>query len=834
MQLSLPARVQFSLPAWGRLSLPAWVRLSLPGLAAAQVVGILLADRFEPDSGVVWCLAGVLVVVAPLARWPEGRAGLLFAAATAVGAASLAGPLQAGRTGPAVFGSVIFEATVASVAWHGERVSVDWNDVRGVGPTPLPARLRTHDRFDPDIAAELQAPNPGERWRVRARLRRPEGVRNPGAFDRTRGLARRGIAGEGSRSHAGLAVRVGGEGHGASRWLRTWRDARAARLASLGPGGPLLAALGLGERRALSADLREAFARLGLAHLLAVSGLHLALVAGGSFAVARWLLTRAAGFAARRDARRVAMALAIPAAAAYAGLSGWAIPVQRAAVLLAAATLALALRRPRQPATALALAAFVLLARAPHVLFEAGFQLSFVATAGLLYSKPGAERGAAGGLARRLQAAEGLLRASASALLATGPVVAAHFGAGPPVGLLANAVAIPATAVGLLPAAGVAVAAAGFDAVPARAAAWLAERIAAGALAAVSAAAESLPFDPGTGARVASPSVLAVAFGVAIFGVRRFGTGARVAALVVQAAWLVGAPVPSISPHPPRLVVADVGQGDALLVQGRSGVLAIDAGRRLGPSYDQGVRVVAPAWAALGVTRIDRLAVSHADLDHRGGAPALLERFEVGAVWLPAGAADDPAFASLHRTAVRRGVPVLERGQGDAAEWLGDLRVEFLWPPRGLAPARRNDGSLVLRVTPAGGARALLAGDIGGEAERGLLSTPGALATDVLLLPHHGSASSGSAAFLAATRPVLALVSAPCRGRFPLPHADVRARVRDRGIPLAWTGRDGALIVGLAPRMRLRTWGDARSGCRGTTQVGQGLPSFAVFPGESR
>jgi len=813
------------------------VRALLPALAGAQALGILFADRFEPPGFATWCVAGLLALAALGIGRRGRRVVALAAAAFAGGAASLAGPLEAARASSPLPDEAVVEATAATAAWQGSRLRVDWVDARAVGGPRVPARLRSWSEVDARVPVELQTPQPGERWRQRLRLRRPEAPRNPGGRDATRGLARRGIAATANRAHPGLAVRVGPDGEGVRRRLHRERRRRAERLSAAGPGGPLLAALGFGERAALTEPVREAFTHLGLAHLLAVSGLHLALVAVASFGLARAVLVRVPGLAARRDPRRAASAVAFVVAAFYAVVSGFAIPVERALVLLAAAGLALALRRPRGRAAPLALAALVLLARAPHALFEAGFQLSFAATAALLFSRsePAGRSAAVGpppsGLLRRSVAGfgrslDGLVRTSASALLATGPIVAFHFGAGPPIGLLANLLAIPATAAVLLPAAGVAALAAGSDAPWAGAVIAAAEEVARAALAAVSAVAEGLP--PGSlgVGRVASAPALGLAAGLALLGVRCRGTRARVALLMLQAAWLAWVPPPSLAPAPPRVVALDVGQGDAIVVQGRRGVLAVDAGRRLPSGQDLGARVVAPALAALGVGRIDRVAVTHADLDHRGGVPALLERFRVGALWLPRGAADDPAFADLRAEAARRGVPILERGRGDRPERLGDLRVEFLWPPRASASATRNERSLVLRVVHDTGGTVLLPGDVGEPSERTLLAGGAVIAADVLLLPHHGSRTSSSAAFLAAVGPRLALVSAPCRGRFPLPDPGVRARVAGLGASLGWTGRDGALIVGLTPRPVWSQQGPSRAGCFGSAREGSGRQGF--------
>jgi competence protein ComEC len=154
---------------------------------------------------------------------------------------------------------------------------------------------------------------------------------------------------------------------------------------------------------------------------------------------------------------------------------------------------------------------------------------------------------------------------------------------------------------------------------------------------------------------------------------------------------------------------------------------------------------------------------------------------------------------------------VRERGAGSPARHFGDVVVEPIWPPQGADLGSRNDGSLVVRISTAG-TRILLAGDVGPAAEAAL-SRRGGLSADVLLLPHHGSRTSSTASFLDAVSPLMAVASAPCGGRFRTPHPDVLARVRARALPLWWTGRDGAVVVGLGERLVARALGPVAGSC---------------------
>ncbi len=232
---------------------------------------------------------------------------------------------------------------------------------------------------------------------------------------------------------------------------------------------------------------------------------------------------------------------------------------------------------------------------------------------------------------------------------------------------------------------------------------------------------------------------------------------------------------------PKRPTFFDVGQGDATLVQGRRGALLVDAGVAIPDGPDLGRRVVVPALRALGVRRLDLVLASHADLDHRGGLPAVLAAIPVGELWLPPGGRDEPGFSALRAVAAARGVLVVERGAGSPPAQLGDLTVTPLWPPAGAVTGSSNDRSLVVRVD-VGGHRVLLPGDIEAAAESALLAAGAELRADLLKLPHHGSRTSSTARFLEAVGATLAVASAPWQGRFGVARSG-RGRSRRARLP---------------------------------------------------
>jgi competence protein ComEC len=765
------------------------------GIACADAVRLDLAPLLA--SGALCAAIGVAGVRRPVARAVAaatlvGHAGALALTTRLADAEAGAASLPMERT---------LEASVAStrVGVRGLRLVLE--DVRAADGDAAPVPRRLLLLADPGDRA-LEALPPGARVRARLRLRPWLPLRNPGRGDAAQSLARAGIGALATLADARLWVRVPEEDRiGLRAWLHPLRRHAADRLRALGPGGGLLCALGVGERAGLEPELEDAFARLGLAHLLSVSGLHLVLAAGLAYRIALAAFRRIPAWTARRDARALALAAAVLAATLYALLAGFEVPVQRSLALVIASAVALGASRPERAFHPLAAAALAVLAWAPESLFDAGAQLSFAACAGLIAA---ARRGPVGLPGWRGHAAS-LLRTTAAASAASAPLAAWHGLPSAPLALVSNALAVPWTGVALLPASLAASALALLpDAPPAVFALQAAERLAAASLAAVAWAA---PLARVTGAGSPPPLVLSGAIALAVWVCRAPGTWRPCAGALAIALLLSFAPPRALTPGPPRLVALDVGSGDALLVQGRDASLLVDAGSALAGRFDRGRDAVVPALRALGVRRLDLVVATHADLDHRGGLPAVLAALPVGALWLPLGGAADPDFAALVAAARAAGVATREVGRGSPPFERGDLRVRPLWPAPG-ATGSQNERSLALRVE-VGARSVLLLGDLG-AAERALLEDPASLRADVLVLPHHGSRRSSSRALLQAAGAPVRVVSAPCVGR--LPHPDALRRARESG-SLWWTGRDGAVRVGLGERVVVVPEAEARSGC---------------------
>jgi competence protein ComEC len=309
-------------------------------------------------------------------------------------------------------------------------------------------------------------------------------------------------------------------------------------------------------------DARDALARLGLSHLIAVSGLHLTLIAALAYAGGRLAFIRLAFLVERSDTRRLSIIAAVGSAAAYALMSGWGVPVRRALVFLIAVAIGFLRRRPGRRGHPLALAALIVLAVEPGALFEAGAQMSFAASAAILAGLGDRKRvDREGGIGLRIRSdVDALLRTSAAAIAATAPLAAVHFGRVAPVGVLANLVAIPLTGALLLPASLLSALATLL-----RPAAPLTAFLVSGSATLASVAlggaeriAAWLPEQP----PIAPPSLLALLLAVAVAALvtRLRTTSGRIALATAGAALLAHCPAPKIVPRPPRVVALNVGR----------------------------------------------------------------------------------------------------------------------------------------------------------------------------------------------------------------------------------------------------------------------------------
>ncbi len=573
------------------------------------------------------------------------------------------------------------------------------------------------------------------------------------------------------------------------------RGALASRLWEVYPQrwAPFALALVLGQRETIDPEVSRRLARSGLAHLLAISGLHVGLLALGLVALGRMF-----GLAERR-----AHVLGVALTWAYVFLIGVPASAFRAALMILFWTLGKLAGRPSSPFDVLGLAALVLLVIRPWSVVEAGFQLSFAGAAAVAYASQEARSLRwIGNRPPWVRVAALSLITSAAAVLLTAPVTASHFGRVTPAAIVGNLLAVPLLGLAM-PALFSSALLSGWPdlaAWPAAAALVLLRAI--DAVAAGLSAIEwlSLSFErPGLVFSL-TYLVLLILGAHALHGAwqrQRFVRAAGVAAAIA----LLWMPVRAQLPAELSIYLIDVGQGDAIAIEtpGHHWIL-VDAGPR-GDRFDAGLSRVVPLLKRRGARRLEAWVLTHPDMDHVGGAPAVLDALEVERVIGPG------------RVTGQAGqIAVLEKLASDSIEWirasdesrltLDGVELVFLHPGdlgRVAELDEPNALSLVFRLEY-GRFAMLFTGDVPGSVEDELSRTDGAsVRAQILKVSHHGSASSTSERFLDAVQPELAVISVGRGNRYGHPAERVLRRLAARGVAVRRTDREGTLVIEARP-----------------------------------
>ncbi|MDH3712596.1 MAG: DNA internalization-related competence protein ComEC/Rec2 [Gammaproteobacteria bacterium] len=658
----------------------------------------------------------------------------------------------------------------------------------------LPRRVRLSWYDNPPALAY------GERWHLTVRLKRPHGLRNPGSFDYETWLVQHAIRALGYVRDAPGNRRIAPP---TGAWLSATRQHAATALENVGyRHGALLSAITTGLRDGMSDAQWRVLRATGTSHLFAISGLHVGLVAmlGHLLCSVCWRFGNV--FTESVSRARFAACGALSSAFCYAALAGFSVPTQRALIMLTVLLLGVFAARGVRPGASLGAALIAVLSVDPWSPLGSGFWLSFGAVAAIAWLLSGRVSGHGKAVAfARVQCGLALLLA---------PLTLWFFQQAPLLGAAANALAVPVVSLITVPSALGGLAWAGVFSQFDNPLLQLADT--------------SLEFlwmllTPASGwshAQWAPPAASWTAITLAASGAVLL-TAPRCPLPRYLGVFLLTPLLFPVLQRPPHaafdITVLDVGQGLAVVVETRHHVLLYDAGVYLSPTYDMGRDVVLPFLRRRGWRSVDKLLVSHADNDHAGGAAAVAAALEVSEILTSV----PGSLASLH--AARKCVA------GNRWHWDGVL-FEVLHPPSGW-PGGRNDKSCVLRIST--GARSvLIPGDIERPAERLLAGSPATLRADVLLVPHHGSATSTSAQLLAQVRPEYAVISAGYRNRFRFPHRQVCARLRARGIGILSTATSGAVAFRVDPvavsapvryrQLRRRFWHHAPQGELCTTQ----------------
>jgi competence protein ComEC len=639
---------------------------------------------------------------------------------------------------------------------------------------------------------------PGERWQLTVRLQRPHGNANPHGFDYEAWLLEQGVRATGyvRADHLGNR-RLDGFVYSARNVVERCRSVLRERIVRALAGkqyAGVIVALVIGDQRAIDQSDWLVFNRTGVSHLISISGLHITMVAG-LFALGVSALWRRSFFTGAQlplllPAQKVAALSGAGVALLYVLLAGFGVPAQRTLYMLAVVAAALWWGRIASVSHVLCAALGVVVLLDPWAMLWPGFWLSFGAVAVILYASVGRIHGHAAGWRGALRVAAHTQYVVTVGLV---PLTMLLFAQVSLVSPIANAFAIPLVSFVVTP-----LALAG-SMLPAPLSGLL--------LGAAHMVVEGLALALGWLGEMrlaiwTAPTPDAWVFGLALVGTAWMlaprGWPHRWAGAVALLPMCTQLPA---SPAPGQFAVTafDVGQGMALLIETRHRRLLYDTGPSYTAETNGGNRVILPYLKARGIGALDGMIVSHSDTDHAGGALPVLEALAVG--WVASSLL--PNHPVVRRAA--RHVPCVA---GQRWRWDG-VDFEMLYPTvasYGDAKLKANARSCTLRVSSAARSMLLTADIEAAQEAQLLLGARDKLRADVLLAPHHGSATSSSPGFLLAVQPALGVFQVGYRNRYKHPKAEVYERYGAMGIRRLRTDESGAVMMDFGHDVKVREY----------------------------
>ena len=661
----------------------------------------------------------------------------------------------------------------------------------------------------------------GDRLRLLCRIYSPRGFHNPGVFSYERHLAFEGTDAIGFLSGDRSWVKIGeGFCHPLLLRIEDWRDhiRRFLGKETDPRSSGIFKALVLGEQGDIPEEVKEHFIVTGIAHLLAISGDHLGIVALLSYSLLLWLLKRSEFLLLSFSIKKWAAGLTIPLLLLYTLIAGGGISIIRATIMVVTFFLSILFDRERNLLHTLALAAFLILLFSPPSLFNVSFQLSFLAVLSILYLVPRLlpeGRRDVLDLPTKASWKRNLLEYLKISLLVTGvatmgtaPFVALHFNRVSPIGLVTNLFAIPWVGFLLVPLSLIASILSFFFYPLATLLIQLNDFLALLLLKVVAFFA-SFPF---ASFFTTTPTVFEIVlFTLLLFllvhlrkgrGIRYLFLGLCVLFVIDLAFWNWR----GLFQENLVITFIDVGHGDSILIEFPKGKkMLIDGGGLPGERFDIGKQVIAPFLWKKKIRKIDTLALTHPDPDHVKGLNFIASRFSIGRFWETGSSVEADPYLQLKKTLRERNVGTDTLHEEMPPQVISGVQVTILNPSPSLFmrdnpgqrhwnPSQLNNQSLVMMLQYKN-VRVLLAADIEKEGEERMMRKAHALRADVLKIPHHGSASSSTSPFLQRVRPAYAILSVSERNIGRLPHPEVMKRYEQLGSKIFRTDRHGAITL---------------------------------------
>jgi len=694
-----------------------------------------------------------------------------------------------------------------------------------------------------------QAFDYGDAVRVRTRLRKVRNFHNPGGFNYERYLRFQGVFLRGSvaddsrivvlRKGYGNPIRQKLEGFRST--IRTFINTNAPA-----PEKEIIKACILGDQQQIPRELRDAFSKTGISHIIAISGFNMSMIAFFSIYLVRGIIRRFPYLLLRFDLYKLSVLFAMPPVILYTFIAGAGMSVLRATLMILAFMAALLISKSRDLYNTLAMAALIILLVYPPALFDVSFQLSFAAVLAILLitprltafiPKPEPVPGSLYSLpvlcGKGLYAFALFIIVSLSAMLGTMPLIAFYFNRLSVISLLANIIIVPILGILAIP---VSMATIFFLPFSSLLSAFFLDI--AGTLVMISLALNnffaSLPW---AAFYLTTPSLLELLFFfVFLYGLIKatdhlFIHNSSANRSIMNSSdnnsflirlrscptWIYYTMAASVlffcldavylhqknSERGDFTVTAiDVGQGSSILVRFPGDqTMLIDGGGFLNSTFDVGKYIVAPYLWHERLNSIDIVVLTHPHPDHLNGLPFILENFPVREVWTNGETATSEEYLRFQDIIKSKGLIRRGMSAGNSPFVIGNVRIEFFNPPGPVSRQEEeatftetNDGSLVMRMTY-GEVSFLFPGDISLMTEERLASDSRKLRSQLLFVPHHGGRTSSSEAFLQRVRPCNAIISVGADNLFRLPHPDVLKRLNQRGVITYRTDLHGAVTA---------------------------------------
>jgi competence protein ComEC len=674
----------------------------------------------------------------------------------------------------------------------------------------------------------------GDRLRLSCRLYPPHGFRNPGGFSYERHLALDRIYTIGFLSEKKGWVKLG-EGFKNPVTLRVerWRDRIRDFLnrEASPPASSIFKALVLGEQGDIPEEIKECFILTGTAHLLAISGDQFGIVALLSFSLLTWILNRSELLLLSVSIRKWAAGLTIPCIFLYAFIAGGGISVIRSAIMVITFLVSILLDRERNLLHTLAMAAFLILIFSPPSLFDVSFQLSFLAVLSILYLVPRIfqefkQEGIS--VLLRTPGKKNIMRyillsllVTAVAIVGTAPFVALHFNRFAPIGFFTNLFIVPWVGFLIVP---LSLSASIFSFIFTPLATFLINinSFVTLMLLRVLALFASIPF---ASLFVSTPTPFEIILFYLLlflsvqFRKRRSARYLFLGICVVSALDVAFWNLKDSFQKDLRMSFIDVGQGDSILIEFPQGKrMLVDGGGLHDDRFDTGKNIVAPFLWTKKIQRIDTLVLTHPDPDHLKGLNFIASHFSIGQFWDNGFQTESDSYLQLRKILNEKKIKTQSLTEETPTQTINGAEVSFLNPPVWKAMQERtrnlrdlNNSSLVMKLRFKN-VSVLLTGDIGKEAEERMLRRDYSLRSDILKIPHHGSASSSSPLFLERVKPTYAILSVGERNIGRLPHPEVLKRYLQLGSTLYRTDVQGAItVITDGENIQIKTFSGARN-----------------------